>query len=228
MTPPARSRPRHHRAEFISDAAVQIAGLVAALIAVPVLVTLTAVWRGDLSAMLGTLIYGATLIAMLLCSTLYHLIRHPDWRRLLRRLDHSAIYFKIAGTYTPFALLSGGHGAALLTGLWGAALAGSALRIVEPDRFRWIAFALYLGMGWAGLVAGSALFEQLSDPVMTLILAGGVLYTVGTIFFLWELLPFNGMIWHVFVVIASGAFYAAVLVHLSDTSTALALLAPGS
>ena len=223
MDSPLATRARYTRAEFLSDVAVQVAGLVAALVAVPVLVTLAAVWRGDVSALLGTVIYGVTLIAMLLCSTLYHLVGHPGWTRLLRRLDHSAIYFKIAGTYTPFTLLSGGHGMALLTGLWGAALAGSALRIVRPDRFVWIAYGLYLAMGWAGLVMGAALLSQLSWPVITLILIGGGLYTVGMVFFLMERLPFHNMIWHAFVLVASAIFYAAVMVHLADTSALLPL-----
>lgn len=216
------SRSDYSRAEFLSDAVIQIAGVSIALLAVPVLVTLTAVWRGDLSAMLGALIYGATLIAMLLCSALYHIVPHQRWKTLLRRLDHSAIYFKIAGTYTPFTLMSGGNGAALLTGLWGAAVAGSALRIFRPERFRWVAFGLYLAMGWAGLLVGWSLFAELSAPVMTLILTGGILYTVGTVFFLLDVLPFHNTIWHGFVVVASAVFYAAVMVHLADTSALMA------
>ncbi|WP_369817399.1 hemolysin III family protein [Actibacterium sp. EMB200-NS6] len=217
------TRSGYSRAEFLSDAAVHVVGLSAVLVAVPVLVTLAVLWRGDPAAMLGTAIYGVTLIAMILCSALYHMVRRDAWSGLLRRLDHAAIYFKIAGTYTPFTLLSGGQGAVLLTGLWGAALAGSALRIFRPGRFRWIAFALYLVMGWAGVFAGWPVLGTLSRPVVALIVTGGILYTIGTAFFLCRVLPFHNTIWHVFVLVATAIFYAAVVVHLADTSVHVAM-----
>jgi hemolysin III len=220
------TRSDYNRAEILSDAAVQVAGLLAALVAVPVLVRLSTVWRTDPYGTLSTLIYGATLIAMLLCSTLYHIAPNGKTKCLLGRLDRSAIYFTIAGTYTPFLLLSGGRSVPLLTGLWGTALAGAILRLREPDRYKWIAFGLYLAMGWAGMLAGGTIFAELSPPVMALILTGGILYTVGTIFFLIEVLPFHNTIWHVFVLIASATFYAAVTLHLADMSAPLSIVVP--
>ncbi len=217
------ARSDYSRAEFLSDVAVQVAGLLTALVAVPILVMLSTVWRTDPYATLSTLIYGATLITMLLCSTLYHIAPIGNSKHLLRRLDRSAIYFTIAGTYTPFVLLSDGHGVPLLAGLWGAATVGAILRFVEPDRYQWISFGLYLTMGWAGILAGGTIFAQLSSPVMALILTGGILYTVGTIFFLVEVLPFHNMIWHAFVLIASAAFFAAVTLHLADTSARVSI-----
>lgn len=209
----------YSRAEKLSDAVVHVAGIIAALGAVPVLITLTTLWRGDGAALLGVAVYGATLIAMILCSALYHMVPHPDWSGLLRRLDHSAIYLKIAGTYTPFAALSGGTGLGLVTGLWGAALAGVSLWIFAPGRFRWLALGLYLAMGWAGLALGGALFETLSPAVFGLIVAGGLIYTVGVVFFLSEALPFHNTIWHVFVLAASIVFFVAVTLHLVQTAT---------
>jgi len=202
---------------------VHITGLSAALMAVPVLVTLAAVWRGDVSAFMGVLIYGLCLIGMILCSALYHMLPTERWRSFLRGLDHSAIYFKIAGTYTPFTVLSGGHGAWLVSGLWGAALAGTGLQFLDRQRWKWIALGLYLVMGWAGLVGGGQIFSQVSEPVFVLIVIGGLLYSAGVVFFLLELMPFHNTIWHVFVLLATGVFYAAVLLHLSDTSVATAL-----
>ena len=201
---------------------MHVLGLAVALTAVPVLITLAASWRGDVTAIVATAIYGGTFLAMILCSALYHMVPLEKWKGVLKRLDHSAIYFKIAGTYTPFTLLSGGHGAALLTGLWGAALAGSGLKILAPNRFRWLGLALYLGMGWVGVLAGWAIFAELTGPVLWLMAAGGALYTIGVAFFLWERLPFHNTIWHVFVLSASGLFYAAVLLHLSDTAVLFA------
>jgi len=203
----------YSRAERLSDAVMHISGLTASLLAVPVLVTLTVVLRGDATAVVATSIYGATLVAMILCSALYHMVPEGSWTRILRRLDHAAIYLKIAGTYTPFTMLAGGQGY-LLAGLWGAAAAGTGLKMVSPERFRWLALSLYLGMGWVGAIAGWGVFSTVSTPVLMLIVTGGLTYTVGVFFFLFERLPFHNTIWHGFVLVASMVFYAAVTLHV--------------
>lgn len=205
------------RAERLTDGIIHAAGLAAVLIAVPVLITAAAVLRGDFTAVFGITVYGLALIAMILCSALNNMVAAPGWQGLLRRLDHSAIYVKIAGTYTPFTLLSG-QGLWLLAGLWGAALAGVGIKLVSPDRFRLPTLALYLAMGWAGLVAGGAVFATLSTPVLVLIVTGGILYTAGVVFYLFERLPFHYTIWHVFVLTASFVFYAAVTVQLVQSA----------
>ena len=115
------TRHSYTRSERLSDAVIHVSGLVLVLIAVPVLITLAAFHRGDFTALFGISVYGAALAAMILFSALYNMILHPGWALLLKRLDHSAIYVKIAGTYTPFTLLSG-QGGWLLAGIWGAAL----------------------------------------------------------------------------------------------------------
>ncbi|GAB1379329.1 PAQR family membrane homeostasis protein TrhA [Pararhodobacter aggregans] len=210
-------RTAYSKAEQVSDAVVHVAGLMLVLMAVPVLIVLTALYRGDAASITGVSVYGGALIAMILFSALYNIGETSgygtakEW--LLRRLDHSAIYLKIAGTYTPFTLLSG-HGVALTLGVWGAALAGIALKIVSPERFKWIALALYLGMGWAGVVAGGPLFAALPTAVLVLMAVGGGLYTLGVVFYLWRRLPFHYTIWHVFVLAASFVFYSAVLVFV--------------
>ncbi len=206
-------RSGYSRAERVSDAVIHVAGLTFVLIAVPVLIALTAFLRGDFTALFGITVYGLALIAMILCSALYNMVPHPGWEGVLKRLDHSAIYVKIAGTYTPFTLLSG-QGLWLLAGLWGAALAGVGIKIAAPDRFRKLALTLYLAMGWAGFVAGGTLFASLSTPVFVLIALGGCLYTAGVAFYLFERLPFHYTIWHVFVLVASLVFYAAVTLHV--------------
>lgn len=208
----------YSRAERLTDAVVHISGLAFALIAVPVLILLTMRTQTGSTAIVAASVYGATLIAMIFFSALYNMVPHPRWTRLFRSLDHSAIYCKIAGTYTPFTLLPGGHGTWLLAGLWTAALAGSGLRVVSPDRLRWLALLLSLGMGWAGLFAGGAFFDGLSQQVIVLIVTGGVLYTVGLGFMLLDRMPFHYTIWHVFVLAATIVFYAAVTVHLVQTS----------
>jgi hemolysin III len=206
----ATHRPAYSRAEFVSDAVVHVAGLTLALIAIPALIVLTALLRGDGPALLGVSVYGVAMVAMIGCSALYNMTPGTARAWLYQRLDHSAIYIKIAGTYTPFTLLSG-HGLALTAGVWGAAALGVGLKILSPERFRWAALALYLGMGWAGIVAGQALIAALPGPVLALMVAGGILYTAGVAFYLWERLPFHTTIWHVFVLTATFVFYAAVV-----------------
>ena len=211
-TMPAPPAPRaYSRAEYVSDAAVHVAGLAAALGGVPVLIVLAALLRGDAAAVAGVAVYGATLLAMLSCSALYNMVGRGDWAWLLRRLDHAAIYLKIAGTYTAFVAVTG-QGVPLMAGLWAAALAGVSLKAVSPARFRTAALALYLGMGWAGVLLGGALFGALAAPVIVLMGVGGGLYTAGVAFYLWKRLPFHNTIWHGFVLAATGVFYAAVLV----------------
>lgn len=218
MTPDKRpaspvTSPATSRAEYLSDAVVHVTGLTLVLMALPVLIVLTGLFRGDFSSMLGVGVYAAALLAMLGFSALCNMGAGSARAWLYQRLDHAAIYVKIAGTYTPFTLLTG-QGAALTIGLWGAALAGVVLKLISPEKLRWLALALYLCMGWAGVVAGQALLAALSWPVLVLMLVGGGLYTLGVAFFLWDTLPHNRTIWHVFVLVASLVFYAAVLVQV--------------
>jgi hemolysin III len=212
------ARQHYSRAEWISDAVVHVTGVVAALMAVPVLVTLAIVLHGDGTAITATTLYGAALVLMLLFSALYNMSSRPRVRRIFRSLDHTFILTKIAATYTPFALLSGAQATGLLAGLWVAALAGAAIRAFSPDRLKLAAVVLALAMGWAGLFAGGEIFAALSVPVMVLIATGGGLYTLGVAFFLFDRLPFHYTIWHVCVLAASAVFYAAVTVQLVQTA----------
>lgn len=204
------------RAERLSDAAVHVIGVIFALMAVPVLVTLALLWHGDRTTILAATVYGASLIAMLACSALYHMTPASQWRGILRRMDHTMIYVKIAGTYTPFVVLTGAQAGPLLTGLWAAAIVGATLKILAPHRFRWIALGLYLGMGWAGLVVAGDLVVALTPGAFALMLIGGSLYTFGVVFFLWQTLPFHNTIWHVCVLAATTIFYVALVIQLSQ------------
>ena len=106
--------------------------------------------------------------------------------------------------------LTGGAGLPFLAGIWAAALSGAGLKIVSPDRLRWLGLALYLGLGWAGVALGGGLIEALSGPALALVVAGGLTYTAGVVFFLWNRLPFHNTIWHAFVVAATICLYAAI------------------
>ncbi len=212
------ARQDYSRAERLSDAVVHLLGILAALIGVPILITLAVVLRGDAPAVTSTVLYGVALLMMLVCSALFHMTTRPHLRRIFRSLDHTAILCLIAATYTPFVLLSGAQATGLLVGLWAAALSGAAIRAFAPDRLKLVAIALALLMGWAGLLAGGEIFAGLSTPVMVLITLGGILYTVGVGFCLVERLPFHYTIWHVCVLVASALFYAAVTVQLVQSA----------
>jgi len=205
----------YSRAEVLSDAAVHAVGLVSALIAVPVLVTLAAVWFGDPTTIAAAAVYGLSLISMFACSAIYNLVSLPSWKDFLRRVDQSAIYVKIAGSYTPFAVLTGTHAGFFLAGVWGTAMLGASLIILYPSRLKWASILLYLGLGWLGGLIGAPMLAALSPAGFALIVAAGSLYTAGLLFFLWESLPFHNTIWHVFVLAASFVLYAAVLLELS-------------
>ena len=131
----------------------------------------------------------------------------------LRRCDHAAIFIKIAATYTPFAAvkMGGTIGFALLGAVWGIALAGAAAKLLVPQRFGRMSYALYLAQGWTCVFTVQPLLSVLSPTAMMLLLVGGVLYTVGVVFHLSERLPYHNAIWHGFVLAASACHFAAVL-----------------
>jgi hemolysin III len=203
------------RGETIADAAVHAAGVAFALIAGPILV-IRATTAGDRVTVAAVAVYAATMLAMFAFSAVYNLAPTPRWREALRRLDHGAIYLKIAGTYTPFAAVSlaKGAGTALLLGVWTVAAIGFAVKIAAPRRFEAASVALYLALGWAIIwVAGEAV-ETLSGATLGLLATGGALYTIGVAFHLWDRLPFQNAIWHLHVLIASVCMYAAIAVEL--------------
>lgn len=166
---------------------------------------------------LACTIYGATLLLLYTASTLYHAVAHPPVKRLLRLLDHAAIYLLIAGTYTPFALvtLRDGPGTTLLIAIWGLAALGLVLTSLGSHRFRVASMVLYLGMGW--LVVGfiGPVAAALSTPGLVLLIAGGLAYTGGTVFYGWTRLPYNHAVWHLFVLAGSALHFGTVLLDVA-------------
>lgn len=215
-----RPRGEYTRAERVSDAVVHGAGLLIALMAAPVLVTLAALRVRDAALVAAATVYGATLVGMLAASAAYHLTPAPAWRDRLRRLDQSAIYLKIAGAYTPFAAMAGAEAMPFLAGLWAAALAGVGMKLLTARALFGLTLALYLAMGWAALAFGGPIFARMTPGGFHLVLAGGALYTVGVAFLMWESLPFHVTIWHVFVLTASITIYAAMVIELGGVAAA--------
>lgn len=186
-------------------------GLLLALGAVPVLITFTAL-RGSASEIVTFSVFGAALIATYLSSSLYHHARPGPGKHILRRADHLAIYLLIAGTYTPFALvgLGGAWGWSLFGTVWGLALVGVIAKLSVGHRFDLISTIAYVLMGWVGLVAIVPLAHSLSTASFALVLAGGVSYTIGAVFYVWEKLRFNHAIWHMFCLGGSVLQFTAV------------------
>jgi len=184
---------------------LSIAGL-AALIAVATL-------HGGVREIASSAIYGATLIVLYTTSTLYHSIPLSGPKRLLRTLDHLAIFLLIAGTYTPFVLIAlrGTWGWTLFIVIWTLAALGFAVELSRLRRFRGAMIALYIAMGWVGLIAIKPLVAGLSWFVLGLLAVGGVVYSTGAAFYLIHRLKFRRAIWHGHVVGGSVLHYMAVL-----------------
>ncbi|MGV3548469.1 PAQR family membrane homeostasis protein TrhA [Rhizobium sp.] len=211
---------RYDIGEIIADGIVHGVGVVAALIAVTALIFYATVW-GTSGALAASWIYGLGLVASLCISFAYNIWPHSPAKWVLRRLDHSAIFILIAATYTPFlvAALPDRLVLANLVGIWCVAGFGVALKCLWPGRFDKLAILLYLAMGWSGAALYSRLYDALSVATMVLILTGGIIYTAGVIFHLWEKLRFQNAIWHGFVVTAAAVHYAAVLTCVVGFST---------
>ena len=202
----------YDRHEIIADGVVHGVGVVAALIAVTALIFYATVW-GTGGALVSAWIYGLGLVASLGISFAYNIWPVTPAKYILRRLDHSAIFILIAATYTPFlvAALPDPLVLANLVGIWCVAGFGIAMKCLWPGRFDRLTILLYLAMGWSGVLLGSRLYDALSQATLLLILIGGIIYTLGVIFHVWEKLRFQNAIWHGFVVAAAGVHYAAVL-----------------
>lgn len=211
---PCPQKDRFTAAERRSDRLIHLLGVALALLAAPALIAMAVLKRGDWSSVGAIAVYALCLLAMLSASAVYNISYGSPWSPIYKRLDHSAIYFKIAGTFTPLVVLSGAGGLPLLVGLWLAALGGTSLKVLAPDRLRWLSLALYVGMGWIGVLAGGDLLNALSPWAMWLVVTGGCIYTIGVIFFLWEELPFHTTIWHLFVLVATVLLYFAVLIEV--------------
>lgn len=209
-----RSEGHYSRAEYISDAVIHVSGLTLALIAAPILITLTAVWTGETRAITAVSVYAVTLVAMLLCSALYNMVKRAEWTDRLRRLDQSAIYMKIAGTYTPFLILTGTKPGWALVFIWAVAIAGAALIVFLRRHVLYLAIGLYLTLGWSGAAMWGDALGGLSPTSLALVIFAGITYTLGVPFLIWERLPHHVAIWHIFVLVASGAAYAAVLIEV--------------
>lgn len=211
MSAPLDTFVEYDRGERLSDLAVHAAGLTLGAIGAAHL-AIVAVGAPPPFAF-GLVVYGAGLLAMLICSALYNLAPASPRKAFLRRLDHAAIYVLIAGTYTPFALSFASHDSsvALLLLVWIGAAAGVALKLAYSRRYETVGIILYLALGWCFLAGAEEFFAVLTDAARALLLSGGVLYTGGVAIHLWRGLRYHNALWHAIVLVAAACHYAAVL-----------------
>lgn len=201
--------------EEIASSVTHGIGLLLALAALSVLVVFAAL-RGDVWHVVSCAIYGTTLVLMFAASTLYHSIPWPRAKAVLKVVDHSAIFLLIAGTYTPFLLVSlrGPWGWSLFGVVWGLALMGVIFKIAFAGRFKLFSTLVYVGMGWLVIIAIRPLYHNLPFGGLFWLVAGGLFYTAGTIFYLGRRIPFNHAIWHVFVFAGSLCHFFSVMLYV--------------
>ena len=207
--------PRYTLGEEIASSVIHGIGIVLGIAGLGVL-TAFASLHGDAWHIVGCSIFGAALILLYTTSTLYHSIPLPRAKAVLRILDHTAIFVLIAGTYTPFLLvnLRGPWGWSLFVAIWGLALLGIVLRVVRGRRSTWLSVGLYLGMGWAVLIAIKPLLNHVAPGGLLLLLLGGLAYTLGVVFYIWRRLPYHHAIWHLFVLAGSILHFFAILFYV--------------
>ena len=206
--------------EEIANAATHGVGLVASILAIPILLGAAAA-GGDTGLFVATAIFAATLVLLYATSTLYHALPPSRAKRICRVLDHSAIYLLIAGTYTPFAvgILRGGWGWGLLGVIWVLAVLGILFKAFGGLRFPRLSTFLYLGMGWLAVLVLRPLAAALPWTGLAWIVGGGLLYTAGVVFYVWERPRYSHMIWHLFVLGGSVCHFVAVLWYALPTPT---------
>ncbi len=188
------------------------------LLSIPALVVLivSAVQKGSPLQIVSFTIFGVSMLLLYLFSTMLHSFKPSKAKNVFAILDHSAIYLLIAGTYTPLVLvaLNGALGWTLFGIVWAMALAGITLKCFFINRFRILSTLFYLAMGWLVIIAIKPLYTSLSGMGFSLLLIGGILYSVGAIFYIWRNLPYSHAIWHLFVIAGSSCMYFCILFYV--------------
>ncbi len=217
---PQKRIPFYTPQEEVANIITHGLGAVLSMIGLPLLIWL-ALDHGDIWRIISFSIYGCSLVAMYCISTLYHAMKQPERKHTFRILDHSAIYFLIAGSYTPFALVSLRNplGISILTTVWILAVIGIIFKFYFVGRYSVIGTVGYILMGWLSVFAIKPLFDVIGMAGMMWLFAGGAIYSIGVIFFAWQKLPYNHAVWHLFVVGGSVCHFLAIVLHVLPTTT---------
>lgn len=202
--------------EEIANAVTHGVAALLSIAGLAVLVAFAVLYSGSPKVVAAVSIFGASMVFLYTASTLYHSIPNPRAKKVLQYLDHSMIYVLIAGSYTPFCLitLQGYTGIALLCAVWLIAIAGITLQAVLLHKADWINCLLYLSMGWLAVFVIDPLVSTLDSTGLALLVAGGLAYTVGVVFYIFERIPFSHAIWHTFVFAGTTLQFFSVLFYV--------------
>jgi hemolysin III len=206
--------------EEIFNSAIHGAGAFISLAGLVLLIVFASLY-GEARHVVSCTIFGFTLVLLYTASTLYHSFRQPRIKHIFRIIDHSCIYVLIAGTYTPFMLVAvrGVLGWTIFGIVWGLTVLGILFKAFFIHRFKILSTLAYIAMGWLVIFAIKPIFLNLSGGAIFWLVAGGIIYTVGTIFYAWKKLPFNHAIWHSFVLAGSICHFFAVLFYIIPMDT---------
>ena len=204
--------PKQSLKEEVANAITHGIGVGLAIAALVILVVFAA-RISDTWKVVSFSIYGATMIILFLSSTLYHSFPQPYLKRFFRIMDHSSIFLLIAGTYTPVTIgsMRGGWGWTLFGVIWGLTIVGIVLKIFAMSKLKWLSIVVYLMMGWIILIAIKPLVAVVTSRFLIWILAGGLAYSLGIIFYVARKLPFHHAVWHLFVLAGSICHFFAML-----------------
>jgi hemolysin III len=175
---------------------------------------LLTVWK-----VVSAAVYGSSIILLYSVSSLYHALINPKAKRIMEVCDHMAIYFLIAGSYTPILLVALRPDYPILAWtlfgiVWGMAMVGIVMKIFITGRFRIVSTLAYIGMGWVAVIGGGPLLKTMDSGGIMWLVLGGALYTLGTIFYIWRFMPFHHVIWHLFVLAGTICHFFCILFHV--------------
>ncbi len=202
-------------AEEIMNSVTHGAGLLVSAAGLVLLIVLSSIY-GQASHIVSCTVFGISLVLLYTASTLYHSFQRPNIKRIFRIIDHSCIYVLIAGTYTPFLIIivRGTLGWAIFAVVWSLTILGIIFKAFFVNRFEIVSTIAYIVMGWLIILAIKPLYQTLPEGGLAWLVAGGLAYTLGTIFYAWKKLPFNHAIWHLFVLAGSVCHFISVLFYV--------------
>ena len=206
---------RYSRREDIANSITHGIGFLLSVVGLWLLVTISRT-NGDAWHVFSCIIYGTTLICLFTASTLYHSIHPPKFKPFLRTLDHSTIFLLIAGTYTPFTLvtLRGPWGWSIFSIIWALAVFGIIFQKAMLRKGPMVSVGFYLLMGWVVVAAVKPMLSLVAPGGLILLLLGGLSYTIGVVFYAWKRMPYNHAVWHLFVLAGSACHFFAVLLYV--------------
>lgn len=205
-------KPKYSQREELANTITHGIGMIFGIVGLILLLIKAIDQQADTLTLASMAVYGASIIVLFLASTLYHAIPHPNAKRWLKTFDHCAIYLLIAGSYTPFLLVSLRTPLAfgLMIVIWTIALLGIIMKVAFVYRFKKLSLMTYLVMGWLSLIVIYQLAINLDIGGLTLLAAGGIVYSLGVIFYVAKRIPFNHAIWHGFVLAGCVCHFFAI------------------